>query len=168
LLRAWRLHDHAAFIGSLRAPSLATLLRLAGGRQHVVELGTNTAWTACSLLLADPTRRVVSFDPVTHEHRDAYVQMLSEQARDRLRLIRSTGADGAQHVTEPVDLLFIDCGHERDMVTSEVEAWRPRLAPGALMVFDDYGHPLFPGVADAVRELELTGRVEAGCFVVQT
>jgi predicted O-methyltransferase YrrM len=162
------MQDHAAFVGSLRAPSLAMLLRLAAGRQHVVELGTNTAWTACSLLIADPTRRVVSLDPVTHEHRGTYVQMLNGDARDRLRLIPSTGADGAQYVTEPVDLLFIDCGHEREMVISEVAAWGPRLAAGALMVFDDYGHPLFPGVAEAVGELELTGRVEAGCFIVET
>jgi precorrin-6B methylase 2 len=166
LMRAWWMGDAAGFLGSLRAPSLAALLALAAGRRHVVELGTATAWTACSLLLTDPERRVVSFDPVEHEHRDAYVRMLDRSARARLRLVRSTGAEGAAHVTDPVDLLFVDCGHECEMVVAEVEAWRPRLAPGALMVFDDYGHPLFPGVAEAIAELGLSGRVEAGCLVV--
>jgi predicted O-methyltransferase YrrM len=166
LLRAWLRGDHVAFISSLRAPSLALLLRVADGRERVVELGTATAWTSCSLLLADPDRRVVSFDPVAHEHRDAYVRMLRPAARERLRLVTATGAEGAEHVSESVDLLFVDCGHEREMVISEVEAWRPRLAPGAVIVFDDYGHPLFPGVAEAIAELGLSGRAEAGCFVV--
>jgi hypothetical protein len=167
LLRAWWKRDAAGFLGSLRAPSLAMLLRLAADRQNVVELGTATAWTACSLVLSNPTRRVTTFDRVAHEHRDAYIGMLGADARDRLRLVQSAGADGVQHVSEPVDLLFVDCGHEREMVLSEVEAWRSRLAPGALMVFDDYGHPLFPGVAEAIAELNLSGRVEAGCFIVE-
>jgi predicted O-methyltransferase YrrM len=167
LLRAWRTGDHAAFIASLRAPKLAMLLRLAGDRQCVVELGTNTAWTSCALLLADPTRSVTSFDPVTQPHRAAYVGLLPAQAQRRLRLVESTGADGAGEVAGPVDLLFVDCGHEREMVIDEVRAWRPRLADGALMVFDDYGHPQFPGVAEAIAELRLEGRDEHGCFVAR-
>jgi predicted O-methyltransferase YrrM len=167
LLRAWRTGDHAGFIASLRAPKLAMLLRLAGDRQCVVELGTNTAWTSCSLLLADSTRSVTTFDPVAQPHRDAYVGFLPASARGRLRLVQSTGAEGAERVPGPVDLLFVDCGHERQMVIDEVEAWRPRLADGALMVFDDYGHPQFPGVAEAIAELRLEGRDEHGCFVTR-
>ena len=166
LVRAYRAGDHAGYISSLRAPSLALLLRLAQDRQCVVELGTATAWTSCSLLLASSTRRVVSFDPVVHEHRDAYVAMLPPEARERLRLVQATGAEGARHVLGPVDLLFVDCGHERQMVHDEVAAWRPRLAHNAVIVFDDYEHPQFPGVAEAVAELGLAGRAEAGCFVV--
>ena len=52
------------------------------------------------------------------------------------------------------------------MVLDEIAAWRPRLAHGALIVFDDYGHPLFPGVAEAIADLGLAGRAEAGRFVV--
>jgi predicted O-methyltransferase YrrM len=167
LLRAWRAGDHAGFIASLRARKLATLLRLADGRQCVIELGTNTAWTSCALLLADPTRSVTSFDPVAQPHRDSYVALLPAAARERLRLVQSTGAEGAAQVAGPVDLLFVDCGHERQMVIDEVQAWRPRLADGALMVFDDYGHWQFPGVAEAIAELGLEGRDEHGCFVVR-
>lgn len=66
-----------------------------------------------------------------------------------------------------VDLLFIDSSHTREATLQEWHAWRPRLAPGALVVFDDHGHPEFPGVAEAVRELGLDGHVEAGMFVWQ-
>jgi predicted O-methyltransferase YrrM len=167
LLRSWRIDDLGGFVGSLRAPTLATLLRVAGDRQRVVELGTNTSWTACSLLLADPTRSVTTFDPFKQPHRDDYLGLLPREARGRLRLVEATGAEGVGHVDGPVDLLFVDCGHERQMVIDEVRAWRPRLADGALMVFDDYGHPLYPGVAEAIAELGLTGRDEHGCFIVR-
>src|SRR4051812_26542257 len=143
------------------------LLRLAADRQCVVELGTNTAWTSCALLLADPTRSVTSFDPVTQPYRDAYVALLPAGARRRLRMVESTGAGGARHVAGPVDLLFVDCGHERQMVIDEVRAWQPRLADDALIVFDDYGHPQFPGVAEAIAELSLQGHEELGCFVAR-
>src|SRR4051794_41207934 len=43
LVHAWLRRDGAAFLGSLRAPSLALLLRLSEGRRNVVELGTATA-----------------------------------------------------------------------------------------------------------------------------
>jgi predicted O-methyltransferase YrrM len=167
VLHAWRTGDHAGFIGSMRPASLAFLLRVAEGRRHVVELGTATAWTSCSLVLADPARHVTSFDPVAHEHRGDYVRMLRPGQRGRLRLVRSTGVAGAEQVSGRIDLLFVDCGHEHEMVLDEVRAWRPRLAPGALVVFDDYDHPLFPGVAQAIAELGLAGRAEAGCFVVE-
>ena len=50
-------------------------------------------------------------------------------------------------------------------------AWRalvgvhPALAPGALVVFDDYGHPDYPGVAEAVESLGATGSVRASMFL---
>jgi hypothetical protein len=39
------------------------------------------------------------------------------------------------------------------------------LAPGAPIVFDDYGHPDYPGVAEAVAELGLTGELRGTLFV---
>ena len=44
-------------------------------------------------------------------------------------------------------------------------AWRPALAPGALVLFHDYGHPGFPGVAEAVSKLGLHGSADGGIFV---
>ena len=39
------------------------------------------------------------------------------------------------------------------------------LAPGAAIVFDDYGHPDYPGVREAVQELGLDGRLVGTLFV---
>src|ERR687885_1377412 len=86
MLRAARLGDDFALVSSTRPPDVAELLRLARGRHEVVELGTATGWTAGSFLLADPARRVTSFDPVVREHRDDYLALLPGSARARLKL----------------------------------------------------------------------------------
>jgi hypothetical protein len=39
------------------------------------------------------------------------------------------------------------------------------LAPGAVVVFDDYLHPGYPGVREAVAELELAGEPRGTLFV---
>jgi hypothetical protein len=66
---------------------------------------------------------------------------------------------------EGVELLFIDSSHERAPTVLEFRAWRPLLGPGAVVVFDDYGHPDWPGVAEAVADLGLDGEVRGGLFV---
>src|SRR5687768_7446926 len=155
MLRAARLGDDFALVSSTRPRDVAELLRLARGRRSVVELGTATGWTAGALLLADSERRVVSFDPVEREHRDAYLALLPRSARERLELVRAPGHEARG---EGVELVFVDSSHDREATVAEFRAWQPRLAPGGLVVLHDYGNPAYPGVAEAVRELGLEGR----------
>ena len=91
ILRAARLGDDWALQSSTRPQDVAELLRLAAGRRTVVELGTATGWTAGALLLAEPERRLISYDPVVREHRDAYLALLPGAARERLELVRALG-----------------------------------------------------------------------------
>ena len=162
MLRAARLGDDWALQSATRPADVAELLRLAKGRRLVVELGTATGWTAGSLLLADPKRRLMSFDPVVREHREAYLALLSRSARERLELVPAPGHE-ARGVG--VALLFVDSSHDRDATVAEFRAWEPRLAPGALVVLHDYGNPAYPGVAEAVQDLGLSGREHAGMWV---
>jgi predicted O-methyltransferase YrrM len=162
MLRAQRLGDDWALDSSTRPSDVAELLRLARGRRTVVELGTATGWTAGALVLADAARRVTSFDPVVREHRGAYLRLLPRSARERLELVQASGHDARG---DGVQLLFVDSSHERAATVAEVRAWRPRLAPGALVVLHDYGNPAYPGVEQAVEELGLGGRSHAGSWV---
>jgi predicted O-methyltransferase YrrM len=162
MLRAARLGDDWALQSSTRPADVAELLRLARGRRNVVELGTATGWTAGALLLAEPQRRLASYDPVQREHRDAYLALLPRAARERLQLIQAPGHDARG---KDVELLFIDSSHDRDATVAELEAWQPRLAPGALVVLHDYGNPAYPGVEQAVAELALDGRPHAGLYL---
>ena len=162
MLRAARLGDDWALQSATRPADVAELLRLATGRRLAVELGTATGWTAGSLLLADPKRRLMSFDPVVREHRETYLALLPSSARERLELVPAPGHE-ARGVG--VELLFVDSSHDREATVAEFRAWEPRLAPAALVVLHDYGNPAYPGVAEAVAELGLDGREHAGMWV---
>lgn len=144
---------------------LAELLRLARGRRRVVELGTATGWTAAALALADPARHVVTCDPFDQLGRERYLRLLKPSARARVTLVPACGVEAAARGDDAVELLFIDSSHERQATIDEWHAWRPRLAPGAIVVFDDCDHPEFPGVAEAIDELGLVGRRRDGMFV---
>lgn len=144
---------------------LTILLRLARGRRRVVELGTATGWTAASFALADPTRLVVSCDPNIQPGRDRYLRLLRSSTRARIEFVHALGVEGAAMDTHEIDLLFIDSSHERQATIEEWHAWRPRLAPDGLVVFHDCEHPEFPGIAQAIEDLGLTGQRLAGMFV---
>jgi hypothetical protein len=166
--RARRLAERAGHAWGLDAAAspadLGTLLRLARGRHEVVELGTGPAWTAIALAVADPARRVTSYDPVVHEHRDDYLALVPPRVRERIRFVALEGAAGAAAHAGGVELLFVDSTHERAATVAELQAWDPRLADGALVALHDYGHPDFPGVAEAVRELGIEGDATGGIF----
>ncbi len=169
-LRARRL---AARCGDTFGPDAATrpaklveLVRLTSGRRHVVELGTAGGWTAVSLLLADRRCRVTSFDPFVHAHRDRYFALAPAHVRERLTCIQAPGSDGPPD-DSPVDVLYIDSSHEREETLRELAAWQRALAPGAVVVFDDYNHPEYPGIRAAIEELGLSGELREGLFVHQ-
>jgi len=162
MLRAARLGDDWALQSSTRPADVAELLSVAKGRRRVVELGTATGWTAGALLLAEPERRLTSFDPVVREHREDYLGLLPRTARERLELVPAPGHEARG---ERIELLFVDSSHDRDATVAEFRAWEPRLAPGALVVLHDHGNPAYPGVAEAVIELGLSGREHAGLWL---
>lgn len=169
----WRAHRLARRTGepfsldsATRPGNLAVLLGLAGGRRLVVELGTATAWTAFSLALADPERQVISYDPYEHPERERYLGLVDADTRRRVRFVAAAGDTGPGDERRPVQMLYIDSSHDRDQTIAEVNAWRPALAAGAVVVFDDYDHLEYPGVREAVEALGLSGdRVGSSLFV---
>ncbi len=162
--RASRRGDQFSLASAARPSELATLLRLASGRVAVVELGTGTGWTAAAFALADRRRRVISYDPTVRPERDGYLG-LAGPAAARIELRAQADHDGPRPGDRPVELLFIDSSHDREPTVLAFRAWRGALAPGAVVVFHDYGHPGYPGVAAAVADLALTGERDGGLFV---
>ena len=162
--RAHRERDVFSLFSVTRPADIKTLLALAADRVEIVELGTATAWTTLTLALDDPRRHVVSFDPHDLAERRHYLSLVSADVRSRVELVTARGAVGPRE-SRPVELLYIDSSHEFQETIDEVLAWRDHLAPGALVIFDDYGHPAYPGVEQAVSELGLTGRRVGTLFV---
>jgi predicted O-methyltransferase YrrM len=163
-IAALRAGDEFSLASATRAADVAVLLKLAKGRHRVVELGTATAWTALSLVLDDPGRTVITYDPIDRPERERYLRLVSRRDRDRVVFVTAPGADGPRG-TEPVDLLYIDSTHDREGTIHEIQAWRPVLGPDAIVVLDDYAHPGFPGVREAVQELNLVGEQRGTMFV---
>jgi predicted O-methyltransferase YrrM len=160
---AWRTGDQFSLVSATRPADTRVLLELARGCTRVVELGTATAWTAITLALDDPDRRVLSFD-VLRRAPERYLQLVGPDVRRRIELMLAPGSTGPRD-RQPVDLLYIDSSHEREQTIAEVRTWQPHLRPGALVLFDDYTNPDYPGVREAVDELGLEGERRATLFV---
>jgi predicted O-methyltransferase YrrM len=171
-LFCWRARWHARRVGdrfsldsAARPLELAELLTLARDRRAVVELGTGTAWSTIALALDDRARQVLSCDPCVRPDRDAYLDIAGDGVRARIELRAALDSAGPQDGDAPVQLLFIDSSHAREPTVEAFHAWRKALAPGAVVVFHDHGHPDYPGVREAVVDLELSGREAGGLFI---
>jgi predicted O-methyltransferase YrrM len=157
--------DHFSLASAARPAELAELLSLARGCQAVVELGTGTAWSAIALALDVSTRQLISYDPTVRAERDIYLGLAGPGVRSRIELREDPDSRGPRAGDRPVELLFVDSSHERESVLAAFRAWREALAPGAVVVFHDYGNPKYPGVAEALATLGLQGRGCGGLFV---
>ncbi len=161
---ARRTGDMFSLTSATRPADLRRLLSLARGHRRVVELGTATGWTAISLALADSRRSVLSCDIVTRPEPLRYLALVGDSVRARIELAVRPGSAGPPD-DGGVDVLYIDSSHDREQTVAEVRAWQPVLRRGGLIVFDDYTHPQFPGVREAVGDLGLQGSRRGTLFI---
>ena len=54
--------------------------------------------------------------------------------------------------SEPIDFLYIDADHSYEGVLADLDAWVPHVRSGGLILGDDYGNAIYPGVAMAWEE----------------
>ncbi len=160
---ARRSGDGFSLTSATRPRDLRALLDVARGSRRVAELGTATGWTAISLALADRSREVVTFDVEAREP-ERYLALVGAGTRARIERVIAPGSEGPRDGLQ-VDLLYIDSSHEREQTIAEVRAWLPALRPGGTVVFDDYPHPDYPGVREAVAELGLAGERRGTLFI---
>jgi cephalosporin hydroxylase len=66
-----------------------------------------------------------------------------------VRLIPATTAVAAKAWSGPIDFLYVDADHSFLGVCADLEAWAPHVRSGGLIVGDDYGSDLYPGVKSA-------------------
>src|SRR5262249_42736852 len=125
MLTALATRDRFSLVAHARPRELRALLGVAGGAADVVELGTGTAWTAVALVLADPARRVETYDPKDFPERERYLRLAPPSARERIVIRAEAGESGPSTPTQ-VDLLFVDIGrHTREQTVAAFEAWEP-------------------------------------------
>jgi predicted O-methyltransferase YrrM len=153
--------------------TLADFARAVPADQEIVELGVFQARTAvimawgaslgngAHVTAIDPWELAgnVYDPPFTEEstRRQAEHNVTSVGYGDRVRLAHQFSLITAWNWNTDYDgqvgLLFVDGDHTKEGARRDIEAWAPHLAPGAVIAVDDYGHPDWPGVAQAVDEL---------------
>jgi len=102
------------------------------------------------------------YDPpfIEARTRKTAVQNIRSSAyADRITVIHSFSLDVASKWTSvtPVGLLFVDGDHTKEGAKRDILAWLPHLTENAAIAIDDYGHPDWPGVKEAVDELDAEG-----------
>jgi len=98
-------------------------------------------------------------------YREFLAQLDKAGVQDQVSAIQSLTALAADmwefHYAKdhPVGLLYIDGDHHFEAVLADFRAWRPHLAPDALVIFDDYDTETNPGVLAAVSALADAGEI---------
>jgi predicted O-methyltransferase YrrM len=162
---AARREDHWSLHSVTKPAALRSLLDLARGRRHVVEIGTGTAWTAAALALSDSRRSVVTYDPVVRPERDWYLDLCGRSVPNRIVFIEGAGELAVPSREPPADLVYIDGSHECGRTIDTFQAWLPHLAPQAVVAFHDWRNDDYPGVTEAIGKLGLDGRAEGDLYV---
>lgn len=99
-------------------------------------------------------------EPSTREAFEAQVR--AERLWTRVTPIQGFSVDIAVAWDGPeVGLLYIDGDHSEAAVRGDWEAWRPHLAAGATVAFDDLDTPKNPGVRRALEAIGLEWEVRA-------
>lgn len=133
----------------------------------IVELGTYKGRSAVAL--AESGRHVFAVDRFEAEHLgflpypdheagDFSADLVYENARAygvRVKVIEADTQVAARFWAAtkkpPIDLLFIDAGHDYEQVKADAECWLPMVLDTGVVVFDD---SLWDGVAQYLHELD--------------
>lgn len=67
--------------------------------------------------------------------------------------IQSTFVDSVSKITDTPDFIFIDGDHRYQTVLADIAAAKSILKPKGILAGHDFGHPDWPGVEQAAREL---------------
>ena len=147
------------------------------GRQAVVEIGSwkgrSSVYLGQGVVDAGHPRNVFCVDHFTgsREHRempeyagkpiwtfpDFLANLVKTELLGTVIPLTMTSEQAAKDWFLPFDLLFIDGGHDPDVVRADVEAWEPLLSLGGRIALHDWGSE---GVGYATAYLENSGRFE--------
>lgn len=153
--------------------TLYLMARFGPGQGHVVEIGSGFGRSTCFLAAGSKAANrgaVWTVDPHTGDPWYLKQQGLKSinscsiftknirklGFQDWVRPLVMTSEEASQKWAEkgkPIRLLFIDGLHTYEAVRLDIKCWLPFVVSGGLVVFDDCGHPRYPGVKKAVDEV---------------
>jgi cephalosporin hydroxylase len=159
VMEAPTLHDLLAIPGLIKEAEGAFLYRMALESKPglTVELGTFRGRTAAILARAarETGSRVISIDNYSYPHAPEPGEPAQRLARFGLTAeFRQADSRIAPADVGEVAFLYVDSEHTEAHLSVELPAWLPKVAPGGLVVFHDYGKGTHTDVTRAVdREM---------------
>lgn len=119
-------------------------------RPVVVNIGAGYGTSALTVVEARADAFVFSVDTDVWE---AEANALTAAGLyDQHRVVRVLGRsqDAGRHWPALVDMVFVDGDNSAAGVRGDAHTWLPRIKPGGIIAFHDYGTPSLPGVKEAV------------------
>jgi len=134
--------DHGGQLAEgVSSPAQAVYLReLAHSRnaKHIGEIGFNIGFSAVAFLESAPDTRVVSFELNSRPAVELAKEFIDMRYPGRHRLIIGNSMETVpNYAGDPLDLAFVDGGHEYDTVRADIRNARAIAKPGATVVVDD-------------------------------
>lgn len=142
-------HHLAWLLGEFYQPYyyLMYLLSFQLNNALCVELGVERGRGLVSLALGNSSNLVVGFDTVYHPE----IETILASCCNAL-FFQKPSLPVPDNISQPISLLHIDTEHSFAMAQAEFEAYRPHLAPGAFVLFDDL-HAMEDGVLEFFNSL---------------
>lgn len=160
----------------LEALVLYVLARVNPRPEPICELGSMLGGSTITLVLgargSTHRNRVVSVDdhrwhthlggreanPEHVENLPTTLPQFEENLReagvaDEVEILVEDTARAASGFHGAVSLLFVDAGHTAAAIEADFAAWFPKLVPGGIVAFHDYGNSVWPDVQPTVDRL---------------
>ncbi len=144
-------NDHAIFTHLTKEEKLRLyeLAKNTSGKVFV-ELGSYVGASSCfiakGIRASNKSGKLYCVDTWQNEgmaegFRDTYEEFINKTShyKDIILPLRGNSVEVAKEFKKKVDFLFVDCDHSYEGVKSDVEAWFPKLNPGAIVIFHDIG-----------------------------
>lgn len=164
--RQQNIHLHSWSLSYSLLPDLINKMKFKKGCEIGTAFGTHSEFilqntNVDTLYSVDPYRHFSKgeFNDPMNLNQD-YFDVLYEMVKKRLAtflhrsiLIRATSMEAYTKIkNNELDFVYIDGNHSYKSVKEDLETWYEKVRPGGLISGDDYGHPEFPGVKQAVDE----------------
>jgi len=161
------------------AALLYTLARRCSGAGAIVEIGS---WKGRSTICLAKGTRVGSQTPVyaidphtgmggpyganTWTFDEFKANIAAAGVEEAVIPLVQTSQDAVQEFEQPVELLFIDGGHDYDSVRRDFELWFPKVMDGGVIAFHDAAWSPYDGPRRLVRErVYLSRRFRNASFI---
>lgn len=116
----------------------------------VVNIGAGFGTSALTIVEMRHDAFVFSIDVEERPDEECYLRAAGLWEQHRVVRILGRSQDVGRHWPAPVDMVFVDGDHSTDGVVGDARAWLPRIAPGGIIAFHDYGRESLPGVKEGI------------------